>query len=138
MSGQADEMLGRICEKDADMFGFLTSKTQGKAAPRQTQKAKRAISSDTVVIDVRDYSEIQSSGKIKGAKHIPLSRLADIADARHPDHDPDLRGQTPLAVYCAAGGRAGLATQLLLRLGYENVSNIGGFAQLVEQGFDVA
>jgi rhodanese-related sulfurtransferase len=37
-------------------------------------------------------------------------------------------------VYCASGGRSQMARQVLQKLGFTSVENIGGFSQVVSQG----
>ena len=90
------------------------------------------------VIDVRDISELRNSGKADGAVHVPLMRLADKADPRHPDHDAALRPDHPVAVYCASGARSQMAGEMLLRMGYEKVYNIGGLGDWRAGGGAVA
>ena len=58
---------------------------------------------------------------------IPLATLVMKANPQGPDFDARLGQGKPIAVYCAAGARAGAATQTLTALGYD-AQNIGGFA----------
>lgn len=112
------------------MFGLFKSKSSPAIGDILTQAAQGELT----LIDVRDISEVKASGKIAGAKHIPLMQLANIADRRYPDHDPDLTLDRPIAVYCASGGRSQMALQVLQKLGFTSVQNIGGFSQVVTQG----
>lgn len=86
------------------------------------------------VIDVRDHGEVAMSGKAQGALHIPLMRLRDMADPRHPDFHPDLNGVSRLAIYCASGGRSHMAAETLRQMGYDDVHNIGGLGHWVAAG----
>ncbi len=86
----------------------------------------RAANDEIHVIDVRDHNEIAMTGKAAGAIHIPLSVLRFQADPKGPDLHPTLKNNKPIAVYCASGARSGMATQLLMSLGYSDVHNIGG------------
>ena len=115
------------------MFGLF----KPKADPAITAILNDVAKGKITIIDVRDISEVSQSGKVKGAKHIPLIQLANIADSRYPDHDKDLKANRAVAVYCASGARSHMATQVLKKLGFSNVSNIGGFGQVVASGAEV-
>jgi rhodanese-related sulfurtransferase len=92
-----------------------------------------ASKGDITIIDVREMAEVQSSGQAAGALHIPLALLALKADPKSPDYDARIAAGKPVAVYCAMGGRAGMAAQTLGKLGY-NATNIGGFSDWVAAG----
>jgi rhodanese-related sulfurtransferase len=98
---------------------------------------KAAASGAVTVIDVREFSEVQASGQAKGALHIPLATLALKADPKSPDYDPRIAQDKPIAVYCAVGGRAGMAAATLGRMGYETM-NIGGFGDWAAAGGPVS
>lgn len=87
------------------------------------------------LLDVREAGEVSASGTAKGAVHIPLGLLPLKADPRSPDYDRRLAGK-PVAVFCAAGARAGRAVALLEQFGHEAV-NIGGFADWCGCGGEV-
>ena len=89
---------------------------------------------DTLVVDVREASEVQQSGKVSGAVHVPRGLLEFVADPQSPAHDPRFETGKTLIVYCAAGGRAALAGQALKDLGYGEVYNLGGFADWADSG----
>ena len=89
---------------------------------------------DMTLLDVRDHNEVAKSGKAKGAIHIPLTQLAYKADPNHPEFHNNLYTNKPVAVYCAAGGRAGMAVNTLNQLGYEMTVNIGGLGHWVQAG----
>ena len=99
------------------------------SAPALTPAQARdlAASGKLMLLDVREAKEIAASGKARDAVHIPLSLIPMKADPRSPDHDSRFRPTLPIAVYCAAGARAGSAVQTLTALGYQ-AQNIGGFA----------
>lgn len=78
------------------------------------------------VIDLRDLTELQSSGYAAGALHIPLVDLIAKADPSSPQHDKRITLTKPIAVYSAAGRRAKIAVQLLNGFGYKAL-DIGGF-----------
>lgn len=96
-----------------------------------------AAGDSVTVIDVREAAELAASGQAKGALHIPLALLAMKADARGGSYDARIDPNKPVAVYCAAGGRAGMAVATLKSLGYEAI-NIGGFGEWVNAGGPVS
>src|ERR1700749_877956 len=81
---------------------------------------------DTLVVDVREASEVQQSGKVSGAVHVPRGLLEFVADPPSPSHDSRFDTGKPVILYCAGGGRAALAGQALKELGYGEVYNLGG------------
>jgi len=95
-----------------------------------------AASGKITLLDVRELAEVQASGIAKGAVHIPLALVPLRANRQAPDHEPRLDPAKPVAIYCAAGGRAGRAADLLSSLGY-TAHNIGGFADWCAVGGEV-
>ncbi|MEZ5756253.1 MAG: rhodanese-like domain-containing protein [Paracoccaceae bacterium] len=89
------------------------------------QAIDMAAKGQIVLLDVRETGELSQSGTAKGAVHIPLGLLPLKANPGAPDYDKRLAGK-PVAVFCAAGARAGRAVSLLRQFGHEAV-NIGGF-----------
>ena len=68
---------------------------------------------DALVVDVREASEVQQSGKVAGAVHVPRGMLEFVADPESPYHDPRFEKGKTVIVYCASGGRSALAGQAL-------------------------
>lgn len=111
------------------MFGFMR---KDKLSPQDAiSGAKDGL---VTVIDVREHGEVAASGKAAGALHIPLVRLRDMADPRHPDFHKTLNTDGKIAVYCASGARSMSATRTLRQLGYGDVHNIGGLGHWVQAG----
>ena len=82
--------------------------------------AVRLINDDkTIVVDVRDDSEVES-GRIQGAKHIPLGSF----DTRIGELDKFK--SDPIVVYCRTGNRSGGACKALTAAGFQNVNNLEG------------
>ena len=73
-----------------------------------------------VLLDVRTPQEYRG-GHIPGSKNVPLQAI-DGVTAVAEDRD------TALYVYCHSGSRSGQAVSILQRMGYTNVTNIGGIA----------
>jgi hydroxyacylglutathione hydrolase len=71
------------------------------------------------VLDVRREGEWQA-GHLDSAQLWPLDRFKDAM--------PGLVKDTPIAVHCKSGYRSTIACSLLMRAGFENVTNVvGGF-----------
>jgi rhodanese-related sulfurtransferase len=88
----------------------------------------------TLVVDVRDGLEIQSTGKVQGAKHVARGMLEFRADPDSPYYDKEFSRDKTVIVYCASGGRSALAGKTLQDMGYKDVRNLGGFKDWVENG----
>ena len=87
-----------------------------------------------VVVDVRDGTEVQASGKVKGALHVPRGFLEFKADPDSPAYDPSFQKNKTIIVYCGSGGRAALAGKTLKDMGYADVRNLGGFQDWMMSG----
>lgn len=117
----------------------VTLKEMIEAANAVVPKVDRAaaealIAEGALVLDVRDAPELVSTGKVAGARHVSRGMLEFRADAASPLHDPELRPERPVVVYCGAGGRAALAGKLLRDMGFARVYNLGAFKDWVEAG----
>lgn len=109
-----------------------------EAAPRITPMEVLSLMAqeDALLLDVRDPHEVAQSGKLKGAKNVSRGMLEFRADPGTPYHDPDIRKDRALVVYCASGGRSALACKTLKDMGYERVHNLGGFKDAAEAGIE--
>ncbi len=113
------------------MFFFSKSKTPKISASEAVSLCSQG---KMTLIDVRERSEVQASGKAVGAVNIPLMRLADMADSRHPDFHSCMKQAEEIAVYCASGARSRMAERTLRNLGYDKVHNIGGLGHWMKAG----
>ena len=97
------------------------------------EEAKNLIAkANTLIIDVREISEIEATGLIKNAVNIPKSIIdANFEHSLIKDHLNNNEDVTIL-VYCAVGVRSAFVGNLLLNQGYKNVFNLGGYAEWVE------
>ena len=96
-------------------------------------KAKHAAGK-SVFVDVRDSGLIKDTGTIKGAERITRGMMEFAADAATPFHNAKLTPDADIVLVCGAGGQAALAGATLKEMGYQNVSNVGGFGDWKEQG----
>lgn len=100
----------------------------------QAEAARLVATAGAVIVDVRDGTEVQASGKAKGAVAIPRGSIESRADPESPNHNPALHKDRPVILYCAGGGRAALAGKTLREMGYSDVRNLGGFKDWVAGG----
>jgi rhodanese-related sulfurtransferase len=109
------------------------------AVPRITPAQAKAMvaKGNTLVVDVRDPSEIEKSGKIAGAVNVPRGMLEFRADPETPYHDKNFDKTKTLIVYCASGGRSALSGKVLKELGYDHVYNLGAFKDWADSGGSV-
>ncbi|MEO8816098.1 MAG: rhodanese-like domain-containing protein [Mycobacterium sp.] len=89
---------------------------------------------NALVVDVRDAPEVQQSGMVGGAVHVPRGMLEFRADPESTYHDPHFGKDKTVIVYCASGGRAALAGQALKEMGYGEVYNLGAFKDWADSG----
>ena len=87
-----------------------------------------------VFIDVRDSGVIAGTGTIKGAHRSARGLIVFGADPATPFHNEALQKDADIYLVCGAGGQAALAGKTLKDMGFENVTNIGGFGDWKEAG----
>ena len=80
-----------------------------------------------LIIDVRTPEEF-ASGHIDGAINIPYDQI----DANQPTLKKTKKDENIL-VYCRSGRRSETAKETLIKLGYKNVQNGGGMAELTSK-----
>jgi rhodanese-related sulfurtransferase len=115
------------------MFSFLRSTPP--APPLAAAEAQAlADRGGATLVDVRDISELRSTGKARGAVHVPLMLVQMRADPKSPEFDRRIDPARPVLIYCASGARSGMAAQMLRRMGYADVRNLGGFHDWVAGG----
>ena len=91
----------------------------------------------TVIIDVREESEVYNLGLIKNAVHIPRGLIEFKLSPNSPNNPVLINDDTNILVYCAGGYRSALAAKSLIDLGFRNVYNLGGFQEWIESGGDI-
>jgi len=99
-------------------------------------EARGRTGGNVLIVDVRDPSEVQATGKIKGALNISRGMLEFRADPESPYHNPAFQKDKTVLVYCASGGRSALVGKTLKDFGYGTVYNIGGFKELADAGLE--
>jgi NADPH-dependent 2,4-dienoyl-CoA reductase/sulfur reductase-like enzyme len=74
---------------------------------------------DTILIDLRNKKELETSGVIEGARHIPLDELRS--------HLSELDKEKNYIPFCAAGLRAYLGHRILVQNGLQSRNLSGGY-----------
>jgi rhodanese-related sulfurtransferase len=116
-----------------DMLGEANAAVP-KLSPGEA--AAKMKSGDVLVVDVRDTTEVQQSGRLKGALNVSRGMLEFRADPESQYHNPAFQKDKTILLHCASGGRSALAGKSLKEMGYTSVYNIGGFKELAEAGID--
>ena len=93
----------------------------------------------TTFVDLRDIRELQASGTIPGAYHMPRGMIEFWADPSSPYFKKIFGSGTKFIFYCSKGWRSALATQSAMTVGVKNICHIdGGFTGWVDSGGPVA
>jgi rhodanese-related sulfurtransferase len=77
------------------------------------------------LVDVREPYEVEA-GRLAGARHVELERLAAQADS--------IDRSTPVLFYCRLGARSAMAANAFRRAGYEAYSLTGGITAWHDRG----
>lgn len=84
---------------------------------------------------MREGEELQKTGTLQGALHVPRGFLEFQADPNSPTHKAEMGQGKKLILYCASGGRSALAAKTLKDMGLSNVAHVaGGFPALQKAG----
>lgn len=97
---------------------FSSSKNYKSISP---QDAKKRFESDkkVLLIDVRTPEKFHNL-RIPNSISVPLSSIKENITRVAPNKD------TEIIVYCQSGARASTACNELVKMGYTNISNMGG------------
>lgn len=97
--------------------------------PRVTLEDFNNDSNSKVMIDVRQHEELQASGTVEGAIHIPKG----VIEFRLNNNN-EISFDTSVYVFCAVGVRSAIAGYNLKKVGYQKVFNLVGFQDILDQG----
>ena len=91
------------------------------------------------LIDIRESNELENTGKVEGANHIPRGMLEVYLDPNSPIFQNGLIDQNKeFVLFCAGGVRSALAVKSLKDMGYQKVSHIeGGFSTIANSKFKI-
>ena len=96
-------------------------------APQTEQRAVQPEKAKGIWIDVRSAEEF-NAGHLQDAVNIPHDQILARIQAVSPDKN------APVNLYCRSGRRAEIALNELKNAGYTNVTNHGGYEDLVKKG----
>ena len=97
------------------------------STPKAEQSAVQAQKAKGIWIDVRSAEEF-NSGHLQNAVNIPHDQIIEGIKAVSSDKN------APINLYCRSGRRAEIALNELKKAGYTNVTNHGGYDDLVKKG----
>lgn len=89
--------------------------------------AEQPAKAKGIWIDVRTPEEYKE-GHLKDAINIPVDQIVSRIKSVSPDKS------APINLYCRTGRRAEVALQALKQEGYTNVTNHGGYQDLINKG----
>ena len=91
------------------------------------------------LIDIRESNELENTGTVQGASHIPRGMLEVYLDPNSPVfQNGQLDQNKEFILFCAGGVRSALAVKSLKDMGYQKVSHIdGGFGSIVSSKFKI-
>ena len=91
------------------------------------------------LIDIREINELENTGKVEGASHIPRGMLEVYLDPNSPIfQNGQIDQNKEFILFCAGGVRSALAVKSLKDMGYQKVSHIdGGFGSIASSKFKI-
>lgn len=108
-------------------FSFGCSKKFKTTTPSE---AKALIDQGAIVVDVR-YQDEYAEGHIKNAILMPVDEIESKANSILPDKNANI------IVYCRSGNRSRTAANILVKLGYKNIYDLGSYFNWVNKGYEV-
>ena len=91
------------------------------------------------LIDIREINELENTGRVEGASHIPRGMLEVYLDPNSPMfQNGKIEQNKEFVLFCAGGVRSALAVKSLKDMGYQKVSHIdGGFGSIASSKFKI-
>ncbi len=91
------------------------------------------------LIDIRESNELENTGRVEGASHIPRGMLEVYLDPNSPAfQNGQIDQNKEFVLFCAGGVRSALAVKSLKGMGYQKVSHIdGGFGSIAISKFKI-
>lgn len=119
---KTETKAGTTAGMQAETAAGAMTETKNKKGYRviKADEAKKMIDSGKVtLVDVRRADEY-AAGHIPGAINIPNESIAAEKPARLPDTE------AVILIYCRTGIRAADASEKLVKIGYQNIYDMGG------------
>ena len=91
------------------------------------------------LIDIRESNELENTGSVEVASHIPRGMLEVYLDPNSPVfQNGQIDQNKEFVLFCAGGVRSALAAKSLKDMGYQKVSHIdGGFGSIASSKFKI-
>jgi len=125
-SAYAQRTLMQIGYENVKNGGGLATMMAGHKAKVETPAASSTTAkNEPLIVDVRTAQEF-ASGAFPGAINIPLDEIQKNIN-KFGSHS------TEIIVYCASGARSAYGQKVLQQLGFTNVKNGGGIAQMMSR-----
>ena len=118
----------------------LVSEAMGEIKTINADEAYQKFENNNCnLIDIREINELDNTGRVEGASHIPRGMLEVYLDPNSPIiQNGQVDKNKELILFCAGGVRSALAVKSLKEMGYEKISHIdGGFAVMSSSGFKI-
>jgi rhodanese-related sulfurtransferase len=112
-----------ICLAGAGLSCSSSTRVEGGLPDHDPQLAQRLVKEEgALLLDVRTPGEFLS-GRLPGSRNLPIEQLPQRIHEIEQILDGDKT--LPIVVYCSAGVRAARAKQILLKAGFNKVTNLG-------------
>ena len=118
----------------------LVSETMNQIKTISVDEAHEMFQNENCnLIDIREINELENTGKVEGASHIPRGMLEVYLDPNSPVfQNGQIDQNKEFILFCAGGVRSALAVKSLKDMGYQNVSHIdGGFGSIASSKFKI-
>jgi len=91
------------------------------------------------LVDIREINELENTGRVEGASHIPRGMLEVYLDPNSPIfQNRNFDKDKEIVLFCAGGVRSALAAKSLKDMGYKKISHIeGGFGAIINSDFKI-
>lgn len=91
------------------------------------------------LIDIREFNELELTGRVEGASHIPMGNLEALLDPNSEIFkDGKIDKDKEVVLFCAGGIRSEMSVKSLSEKGFKNISHIeGGFGSISNSSFKI-
>ena len=118
----------------------LVSEVMGEIKTIDADEAYQMVQDKNCnLIDIRESNELENTGSVEGASHIPRGMLEVYLDPNSPVfQNGQIDQNKEFVLFCAGGVRSALAVKSLKDMGYQKVSHIeGGFSSIASSNFKI-
>ena len=91
------------------------------------------------LIDIRELKELELTGRVEGANHIPMGNLETLLDPNSEIFkNNQIDKNKEIVLFCAGGIRSEMSVKSLIEKGFKNISHIeGGFGSISNSSFKI-